>query len=174
MEAKFFRHGLPILTKTISRDSARKMFLREGHRILYLAQDLKDWELEERVLVKRPFGVEDNSRYWSLEMLMEHLIMTGVAVHKSIRQLASGRRPSHPPRIAEGKPSGGRGPRIREEFDRFMNKFVQSSDALTFPARPTLAHPWTSEMGPLQWFKFTALHHWIHRVHAERIVLGIL
>jgi hypothetical protein len=31
------------------------------------------------VLVKRPFGVEDNSSSWSMAILMEHLILTGLA-----------------------------------------------------------------------------------------------
>jgi hypothetical protein len=173
MEAHFFRHGLPLLAKAISRDAACKMFLREGHRILYLAQDLQDWDLDESVLVKRPFGVEDNSCFWSMAMLMEHLIMTGVAIRKTIGLLSTGTRPQHLPRIADGKPSGGRGSRIRGEFDRFLNKFVESSDALTFRSRPTLPHPWTCEMGALQWFKFAALHQWMHRVQAERIMEGM-
>ena len=173
VEARFFRHGLPLLSRAISRDAARKMFLREGNRILYLAQDLADWELEERVLVKRPFGIEDSSRYWSMEMLMEHLIMTGVATHKIIRQLSIGVRPQQRPTISQGKPQGGRGPRVRDEFARFLNKFAESSDDLTLPPRPTLAHPWTGEMNALQWFKFAALHNWMHRVHAERLYAGV-
>ena len=173
VEARFFRHGLSLLAKAISRSAARTMLLREGHRILYLAQDLSDWELKERVSVKRPFGVEDNSRHWSMEMLIEHLIMTGVSTNKTLRQLAIGVRPHHRPTIASTKPKGGRGPRIREEFRRFLEKFVESADALNFPPRPTLPHPWTGEMSAPQWFKFTALHHWMHRVHAERIVEGI-
>lgn len=173
VEARFFRHGLPLLAKTINRAAARKMFLREGHRILYLAQDLSDWELKERVLVKRPFGVEDNSRHWSMEMLMEHLMMSGVSANKILRQLSIGVRPLQRPTVESCKPKGERIPRIRAEFRRFLDKFVESADSLKFPPRPTLAHPWTAEMSAPQWFKFAALHHWMHRVHAERIVEGI-
>lgn len=174
VEARFFRHGLPLLSRTLTREAARKIFLREGHRILYYAQDLADWELQEQVLVKRPFGVEDNSRYWSMEMLLEHLIVTGVATHKIMRQLCFGVRPHHRPTIQDGKPKGGRGPRLRDEFSHFLTKFVESADDLTFTPRPTLPHPWTGEMNASQWFKFAALHHWMHRVHAERIFSGIL
>ncbi len=149
------------------------MLLREGQRILYLAQDLSDWELEERILVKRPFGVEDSSRYWSMEMLMEHLIMTGIATHRTLRQLSIGVRPHHSSRIVDGKPKGGRGPRIRDEFSHYLDKFLESSNDLKFPPRPSLAHSWTGEMNASQWFKFAALHHWIHRIHAERIFAGI-
>ena len=55
----------------------------------------------------------------------------------------------------------------------FLNRFVKSSQELRFPPRPTLAHPWTGEMNATQWFKFAALHHWMHRVHADRIVDGL-
>lgn len=174
VEARFFRHGLPVLSRALTRDCARKIFLQEGQRILYLAQDLADWELEEPVLVKRPFGVEDSSRYWSMEMLLEHLIVSGMAMHKIMRQLSAGARPPQGPRVADGKPQGGRGPHIRDEFRRFLQKFADSCDELIFPPRPTVAHPWTSEMNACQWFKFSALHHWMHRVHAERIAAGIL
>ena len=173
MEARFFRHGLPLLARAISREAARKMFLREGHRILYLAQDLEDWDLEERVLVKRPFGVEDNSRNWSMSMLLEHLIMTGISMNKTIRQLSIGVRPHYQPRVVDGKPKGERGSRVRDEFSRFIDKFIESVDQLQFPPRPTLAHQWTGEMNAAQWLKFAALHHWMHRVHAERIVAEI-
>lgn len=173
VEAQFFRHGLPLLSKTISRAAARKIFLREGNRILFLAQDLQDWDLEERVLVKRPFGVEDSSRNWSMSLLMEHLIMSGVQVHKILRQLSQGVRPHQRPSIAAGKPKGERGPRIRQEFSRFLEKFAEATDSLTFSPRPTLSHPLTGEMNASQWFKFAALHHWMHRIHAERIVEGI-
>ena len=122
----------------------------------------------------RPFGIEDSSRYWSMEMLMEHLMLTGVAAHRNIRMMASGTRPTKVPSIADGKPTGGRVDRIREEFNRFLNKFVEASDVLEFPPRPTVAHPWTGEMNALQWFKFAALHNWIHRVHAERIAADVL
>ncbi|NIP95157.1 MAG: hypothetical protein GWO24_17605 [Akkermansiaceae bacterium] len=173
VEARFFKHGLPLLSKTISRAAARRIFLREGNRILYLAQDLEDWELEERVLVKRPFGVEDSSRHWSMALLMEHLMVSGVLVHKILRQLSMGVRPHWRPSIAAGKPKGERGPRIRQDFDRFLEKFVEATDALEFSPKPTLSHPWTAEMNASQWFKFSALHHWMHRIHAERIVEGI-
>lgn len=174
VEARFFRHGLPLLTRTISREAARKMFLREGHRILYLAQDLEDWGLKERVLVKRPFGVEDNSRSWSMEMLLEHLMLTGVTINKILRQLAVGVRPHRAPRVVEGKPQGNRSSRIRDEFSRFLDKFVEAADQLQFPPRPTLSHQWTGEMNASQWFKYAALHNWMHRVHAERIVAAVL
>ena len=48
MEAHFFRHDLSLPAKAINREAARQIFLREGPRILYLAQDLQDWDLEER------------------------------------------------------------------------------------------------------------------------------
>lgn len=173
VEARFYRHGLPLLIRTIGRESARKMFLREGHRILYLAQDLEDWDLETQVLVKRPFGVEDNSRYWSMSMVLEHLMMTGASITKLLRQLCIGVRPHYAHRVTDGKPSGGRGPQIRDEFSRFLDKFVEAIDQLQFPPRPTLAHEWTGEMNAAQWFKFAALHHWMHRIHAERIVAAV-
>lgn len=173
VEARFFRHGLPLLARAISIGAARKMFLAEGQRILYLAQDLKDWDLEERVLVKRPFGVEDNSRYWSMEMLLEHLILVGTGIRSIVGQLAIGVRPNKKVRISDGKPQGGEGPDIREKYGRYLNAFVEALDNTQFPPRPTHAHPWAGEMNAAQWYKYAALHNWMHRIHAERIVAGI-
>ena len=173
-ETWVLRHlGFPLLARSLGQEAARKLFVREGHRIHYLAQDLTDYELAEPVLVKRLMGAEDNSRYWSMEMLMEHLILMGVSVQDSVRQLSKGVRPMKPFRSSDLQPKGGRGPRIRDEFSRFLDRFAKVYENRNLPSRPTHRHAWFGELGAAHWLKFAAIQTNLARTHAERIAQGL-
>jgi len=174
-EGWVLRHlGFPVVAKALGHEAARRLFMREGQRILYLAQDLREFELTERVLVRRPIGVEEGACYWSMEMLMEHLILVGVHVRDAVRQLASGVRPLQKFRLEEFYPEGKGRLRIRDEYGRFVERFAKVYEThRDLPVRPTHRHPCFGELNASQWLKFAAVHYKLHRFHAERIMEGL-
>lgn len=173
-EAWVFRHlGFPLVAKALGHNAAHKLFVREGQRILYLAQDLDDFDLEQPVLVRRPMGVEDRSRHWSMELLLEHLMLMGIHVRDSVRQLRKGVRPLRRFEASDFNPKGGRSPRIREEYSRFLEGFETLFEHHDLPSEPTHTHSAFGELSAGEWLKFAAVHYKLHRSHAERIFEGL-
>ena len=58
--------------------------------MIALAEPLSAEQLQRRVLVKAPMGMEDSSRYWSAAMVLEHLIEVGSRIAVGIVELTHG------------------------------------------------------------------------------------
>ena len=58
----------PAFCRTNTWQKALAKFQAEGDRIVALAERLSPEQLQQRVLVKAPMGMEDSSRYWSVPM----------------------------------------------------------------------------------------------------------
>lgn len=164
----------PLVSRFFSRPSARRMFVREAERILYLMEDANEYRLDEPVLVKRPIGIEDNSRAWSLAEVAEHVMIVGNGIRNVIKQLSEGRRPGSRFKIAQVKPQGGLGNDAKKLLPDYIKRYNKELDDLRFPKHPTYAHPWFGELNATQWYQYAALHHYMHRIQAERIEFGLL
>ena len=70
----------PLLNRFISWDKAWDIYDKEGQKIIALASGLDQEALFRRVLVPKLFGLEDNSRYYSVAMVIEHLLIVGHAL----------------------------------------------------------------------------------------------
>ena len=64
----------PAYCLTTSWDKALDAFQSEGQKLVTLVEPLSEEQLQRRVLVKAPLGIEDSSRYWSAAMVLEHLM----------------------------------------------------------------------------------------------------
>ena len=64
----------PFLNSVISWDRTWDICDREGGKIIALASELDRESLFKRVLVPELFGLEDNSRYYSVAMVIKHLL----------------------------------------------------------------------------------------------------
>lgn len=168
------RIAAPLVSRFLSRINARRLLIREGERILYLLEDCNDYRLDESVLVKRPWGIEDSSRAWSLAETAEHVIIVGEGIRNLLVQLASGHRPSGQFNVAKVKPQGGLGTDARHQLRRYIDRFNRDLDGLRFPKHPTYPHPWFGDLTARQWYQYAALHHYMHRIQAERIEFGLL
>jgi len=51
-----------------------------GGRILKEAGSVAEGKRDRRVLVPRMRGIEDSSRFWSVNETLEHLLITGLAM----------------------------------------------------------------------------------------------
>jgi hypothetical protein len=166
--------GSPLSSICLTQKAAQKMFVREGERLLYLAQDIDDWLLDQRVLVKRSPGMEDCSRHWSMEMLVEHNITVGKGIRNTLRKLLATSIPKSDTNVVNAKPLGGQGPEIRKDLQRFLIRFNNEFDGAVFRKGNFTLHPWFGKMNAVQWLRLAALNNLVHRVHGERIYEGML
>ena len=175
-QALLLRHlAFPAFCLTTSWDKAQLRFQVEGRRVLRLVDPLSSEELQRRVLVDAPIGIEDSSRYWSPAMLLEHLIEVGSRVAVGIVELTHHAPVSVKADIADVKPHGGKIGPIVEDFRQFLDDYdrMVAEDAGDRRSKATHPHPWFGKLTAHQWTCLGALHQSVHRKQLERIVAGL-
>lgn len=168
------RIGFRLLKLFVSQRGASKWFRSEAEQILTLARTLAPAEAARRVLIPRLPGLEDSSRYWSVDMTLEHLVIVNTATVGVIEALAAGRTINHVVSTADVKPSATPGPEMIERFEATARDYLARVEAIPdLRSKVTLKHPWFGPFTALNWHRLAALHHRIHRKQIERII-GLL
>ncbi|NDF16075.1 hypothetical protein EB061_12280, partial [bacterium] len=131
-----------------------------------------------RVLVPSQPGLEDSSRYWSLNGVLEHLMIVSRSAEEIILSLASGNIPSGKADTAAVKPTGRDGDRLAEyreyapgclaRIDARLSEPGMNADSLL-----TFRHPWFGEITAHQWYWLSATHLAIHYRQSKAIVKGL-
>jgi hypothetical protein len=176
VQTLFLRHlFFPAYCLTTSWDKALTAFQDEGQRVIALTEPLDADQLQERVLVKAPMGIEDSSRYWSAAMVLEHLIEVGSRVAVGIMELTHGSSVSVKADIADVKPQGGKGDEIIQHFSQFLEDYsrIVSEETGDRTSKARHAHPWFGELNAHQWVCLGAVHQAVHRKQLQRITAGL-
>lgn len=169
--AKYFI--VPRLFRETSNQEAIAKFQRESQEILRLADGLTSQQLAERRLIRRLRGLEDSSRYWSVAMTVEHLVIVGGGMRKIIENLAEGRTDMPPSSTADVKPHQtidvGM---VIEEFQDMTDALVQTAKDTDFRKFPNAKykHPWFGPLTANQWLVFAPMHQHLHRRQIEEII----
>lgn len=177
-ELVYGRHILfPLACRRHSWSEAGRLFQDEGRRILAVWDTLSPDQLSRRVLVRRPPGIEDSSRYWSVAMTVEHLLIVAALARGTIDSLRRGEVPDFVIRVAEVKPSGESAPEdVRAAFVRLLDE-VAAADATeaAMPRNqgPRHRHPWLGPINGFEWRFMMAMHQGLHRRQIEVIRKGI-
>jgi len=170
-QAALFRRVLfPVYCYRTSWDRSAAVFRAEGLRVIGLVQSLSPPAFQKRVHIRPLWGLEDRSRDWSAEMVVEHLIEFGAATATAIIELSLGQRPRSP--LGEAIPSGGRGPALVQDFAAFLDDYAGalSEDVGNRDSKLTSPHPWFGELTAHRWACLGAFHQAVHRRHLEEIV----
>jgi hypothetical protein len=176
LEAFVLRHVLfPAYCRTTSWDKALGLFRQEGERVAAAVQSLAPEALQTRVLIRAPMGIEDNSRYWSAAMVLEHLIEVGSRVATGVVELTHGQAASVKADIVAVKPKGGKDSNIVSEYRAFLEDYADKlmKRVGDRAARNTAPHPWFGDLTPHRWVCLGALHQQIHRRQLDRIIAGL-
>lgn len=173
-EALIRNVAFPLLKlKLHSPKACLKLFRKSGDDIL---QRVKPYELEDfsqPVLIKRLKGMEDSSRYWSLEQTMEHIQIVGAACLYVIRRLETGLIPELPMRTEDAKPTGGLGLDRKRAFRDYLVESPAILGNYSFKTKATYPHPWFGELTSLDWLRLFAFHQNLHREQTALIVKGL-
>lgn len=124
-----------------------------------------------RFLIKRPYGLEDSSRYWSVWMTLDHLRIVHGEFIRIIGALANGMIPEGEARTAAVKPSPAATAAVAVAYE-------ESCEALlaVVTAAPNLkstlrfAHPWLGPLDAAGWYALAGVYMRIHRVQITRIL----
>jgi hypothetical protein len=149
------------------------IYRRHGEKLMALCRSQPPERLNTRALVAPAMGLEDSSRYWSVAMVVEHLIIVGSLQARLIHELSFGRVPAEEASIAAVKPKGAVGlvaslPRfaaLLDEFDALLATGLGDRDSAA-----RFAHPWFGPLTAAGWHAVAALHQGLHRRQAQAIV----
>jgi hypothetical protein len=155
---------------------SEKRFKKITTKILKEIDGLTDAQLTTKVLVPPQMGLEDSSRYWSIAMALEHLVIVGKVISVGIRELSSGRIPDYKPDTAAVKPFGTMAAQqARNEFTHFaVEEFPQLLPSLVNRhSNLKLNHPWFGGFKAQQWYWLLATHHALHLKQIREIKKGL-
>ncbi len=174
--AFFLRHlGFPFLNSIVSWEHALDIFEKEGEKVLSLARSMEKDKLFERVLVPKLFGLEDNSRYYSVAMVLEHLLVVGNALQNRIPMLSQGKSLDKEIKIEDYKPYMEIDDMIIDQYENFLHGFrkevEENIDNVYLENRHE--HPWFGELKAKDWSVMGAIHQVVHRRQIEAIIRGV-
>jgi hypothetical protein len=152
-----------------SSDSVEKSRVR----ITNLTKPLAAEPMQKRVLVYGIQGIEDSSRFWSVAMTLEHLVITNRAMGDVVVALSRGQVPPGEASTATVKPKGGGDAAFwkaeyQKSIDEYHRKIVY--DVVDKKSKTTFAHPWFGNLTAYRWHCLVAIHQNTHRQQIEQIL----
>ena len=169
----------PFQSKMVSWEESRAKYERLTSRILTKSETISAVDRKIKVLVKPIIGLEDSSRYWSVDMLLEHLLIVGTQMEVVILMLASGSSPDRKVDIAKVKPTNASSASstqdILAQYKRFAPGLMERLDAgmKNKNSLTTLHHPWFGPINARQWYWLASSHQAIHWEQLKQIAKQI-
>lgn len=157
--------AFPILRRVVSWEWALAIFEREGRLILAQVLDASAEQRLARVLVPRMMGIEDSSRYWSLAMTLDHIVIVSSGVLELIVRLSHGDKTDVIVDTAHVKPDVHAPADIEQKFEEFVSHFREQLESRVKNKRSAHCHvhPWFGCLDPHGWLVMLAIHQFIHR-----------
>ena len=176
LEALYVRwYVVPYLSRKADKTTNLRLFAMIGARILKEFAQVPEGRRDTKVLVPRMKGVEDSSRNWSANEVLEHLMITGQGMRGLVIELANGRTSDYEVKIENFKPKGKyNGGDAREDFKRFLDETGELLKDLKIEDKGvTHLHTWKGRFNALQWCWLLAGHSGIHYAQLREIRKGL-
>jgi len=153
----------PFVAAKSNWDDSKNHFQKISEKIIKEIDGLSEQELMTKILVPRQMGLEDSSRYWSMAMTLEHLVIVGSQIGVAIESLSMGEIPSGEANTAKVKPKGELTAAVAMDefrnfcFHRHPNLKILNKDSIL-----RFKHPWFGPMTAKEWYWLLPVHHGIH------------
>jgi hypothetical protein len=146
-------------------------FIEEREKIRKILESMDVSALSKRVLIKRPPGLEDSSRDWSVLMTLDHLRIVHEEFLRVIDTLARESIPGGKASTAAVKPDPEVNTDIISRYEKSCDQLLTCLASVTnFKTRTRFAHPWFGPMNAHAWHALAGSHMAIHRNQIERII----
>lgn len=149
------------------------LFTRETRRIIELLETLSEEERLRQVIIDKTFAIEDHSRQFSLNMVIEHLCITGRKVSDIIASLTDEKSYEEAVTIEGVKPFANRSGTLNDfktfygEYEKFFAQLPKKQSNMTKP------HPWFKSFNNFDWNAFMYMHTFIHRRQIQAIIKAL-
>ncbi len=169
--------GIPLIPRLVARylllprafrgswDQANALYAKQLSKISALVEATPAPQRTQKALIPRLRGLEDSSRFWSIQMTLEHLNIVGGEVGAGIVMLSRGEVPDKKADTALVKPLG------QESFEATWEKFKAMRDhqiqeinreVKDRQSPATFSHPWFGPFTAHKWNWLLGIHAGIH------------
>jgi DinB superfamily len=178
IQKKFLQYYVgPYVASRTPFELSRDRFVRTSAKILQELEGLSEPQLGQRVLVPKQTGLEDSSRYWSIAMTLDHIVIVGRQVVMVIDSLDSGVVPEVVADTSKVKPLGALSP---QDAVQMFRDFSERDFPPVLPrlrnrnSKLRYRHPWFGPI-PLQaWYWLLNTHSRIHLLQIRAIKAGLM
>ena len=165
------RRLFSVRRRLTSRAAATARIGEERRRIDDLVRRCAPAQARQRVLIKRPRGLEDSSRHWSVFMTLEHLRIVNTGVAFTIGELLAGRVPPGVASTAAVKPSPEVDESVVPAFQSSCDRLGHAgNEAVTLATPVRYTHPWFGPLDAAGWKVLGGIHLGLHRGQIELIL----
>jgi hypothetical protein len=167
-----------IVSKRTPRKESRATYERMTAKLIALASSLTPEQRATKVLVDPMPGLEDSSRFWSINGVLEHLMIVASGMERAILSLASGVVPDAVADTAKVKPKQS-GEDWLKAFQDFAPGFLARIDeklaqpGMNADSRLRFRHPWFGPITAHQWYWLAGSHQGLHYRQAKAIAKGL-
>lgn len=157
-----------------SREAFTARFAQERATIRQLLATCDPARRGEPVLIPRLRGLEDNSRFWSVWMTLEHLRITNSIFARVIQSLAHGQVPAKKASTADVKPRSDLTADVEAAYEASCDELLATIAAISdLKTAAKYAHPWFGPLDAAGWHALTATHMGIHRAQIGKIIAAL-
>ena len=171
IERLFIRLFLvPIVRIAMNWTISRLLIKREVNIIKKLLCNVSTKNLQQKMSIDRTFAIEDNSRQFSVNEVLEHLVIAGTLVKEVIASLSQEKNVDFDIKIENVKPKENKENQLNDflEFYEDYDKFIK--DLPKKQSKMTKAHPWFVKFNNFDWNTFMFMHTFIHRRQIQAIL----
>lgn len=162
--------AFPAYCSTTSFERATADFLVEVRRIEEICGRFSADDFVQRVTVEPIIGLEDDERRWSASIVVEHAVLTGNAIGRTLVFLSRGEQPPAPFTREELRPRGAKGVEVMAALRAFECDYPKLVRSGLGPQRDLLhRHPLFGDLDLHRWHCLSVSHLRVHRRQLHEI-----
>jgi hypothetical protein len=162
--------AFPAYCRTTSFERATDDFLDEIRRVEEVCGYFSAEDFVQRVTVDPIIGLEDDERRWSASMVVEHAVLTGEAIGRTLVFLSRGQQPPAPFTREELRPRGAKGVEVMAALRTLESDYPKLVRTELGPQRGLLhRHPLFGELDLHGWHCLSVSHLRVHRRQLHEI-----
>jgi hypothetical protein len=171
LERLFIKNILvPAIRLVFTWDIALFCLKREINIIKKLLEKLPTKLLQKQIIIDRTFAIEDDTRQFSINMVLEHLTIAGNGLFKVIQSLSNEIEVLKDIKIEDVKPKKNKENQLDEFLEFYNNYFDYIENHPKNQSKTKKKHPWFIEFNNFDWSVFMFMHTFIHRRQIEAIL----
>jgi len=161
---------VPAARVVLTWNLALFMVKREIKIIVNLLKKIDKVKLQQKMLIDRTFAIEDDTRQFSVNMVLEHLMIAGTTVKNVIETLSKEEEYKADIKIENVKPSLNKEQQLEEFVAFYETYFIFIKNLEKKQSKKRKKHPWFIEFNNYDWSVFMYMHTFIHRRQIEAIL----
>lgn len=168
----------PFVSKRTTREESKRNYEILTQKLVEKVSKIPNDLRNIKILVDPIPGLEDSSRYWSLNEVMIHIMIVSKGMESVILSLAAGVVPQGQVNIAHFKPKKPEHDPL-PEFVSFASNLIKRIDerlnqpGMDFNSPAKFRHPWLGEICLRQWYWLLGSHLSIHYRQTKEILKGL-